>query len=62
MPSTTMDGQRIYHLKCCRIVAGRDCGYEYGANGADAHNRKCPECQGGAKGEPLPEATRSLFA
>lgn len=27
-----------------------DCKYEYGANGCDIHNRKCPKCQGGKAG------------
>jgi len=26
------------------------CGYVYGTNGADMHERLCPECQGGAPG------------
>ena len=38
--------QRIYVLRCDH------CGYEYGANGSDAHERKCPRCQGGRPGLP----------
>jgi len=38
--------QRIYVLKC------GDCGAEYGANGSDIFQRKCPSCQGGADGLP----------
>ena len=26
------------------------CGYVYGTNGSDMHERKCPQCQGGAPG------------
>jgi hypothetical protein len=36
--------QLIYVLRCGR------CGHEYGSNGSDNHQRKCPECQGGARG------------
>ena len=36
--------QRIYVLKC------EDCGNEYGSNGSDNWQRKCPRCQGGAAG------------
>jgi hypothetical protein len=50
--------------RCCghRGVRGTDnnpyaykvecthCGYVYGANGSDIHERKCPQCQGGAAG------------
>jgi hypothetical protein len=34
--------QRIYFLRC------GDCGDEYDAEGCDIHNRRCPQCQGGA--------------
>jgi hypothetical protein len=61
MSSTSMTGQRIYRLKCGRTNAGRACDFEYGANGTDVHLRKCPKCQGGQKGEPLPEPTPTLF-
>ncbi|HXI14537.1 MAG TPA: DUF429 domain-containing protein [Thermoanaerobaculia bacterium] len=40
-------GQRVYVLRC------RRCGVEYGANGSDIFQRKCPGCQGGKAGEPL---------
>jgi hypothetical protein len=40
----TDHGQRIYMLRC------GDCGVEYGANGSDIFQRKCPACQGGAPG------------
>lgn len=36
--------QRIYVLRCL------DCSTEYGANGSDIFQRRCPECQGGAPG------------
>ena len=38
--------QRIYLLRCS------NCGNEYGANGSDIHERKCPSCQGGRPGLP----------
>lgn len=40
-------GQRVYLLRCTR------CGYQYGANGSDIFQRKCPMCQGGKPGENL---------
>lgn len=42
----TDHGQYIYVLRC------RDCGHEYGANGSDIFQRKCPKCQGGKPGLP----------
>ena len=36
--------QRVYVLKC------GDCAHEYGANGSDIFQRRCPKCQGGATG------------
>jgi hypothetical protein len=36
--------QRVYQIACS------DCGHNYGANGSDIHDRKCPKCQGGAAG------------
>ena len=36
--------QKIYVLRCAH------CGHEYGANGSDIFQRKCPHCQGGAAG------------
>ena len=42
----TDHNQRIYVLCCCRDR----CGHEYGANGSDIWQRKCPECQRGAPG------------
>lgn len=44
--SGNLPGQRLYVLRCER--AG--CGSEYGANGCDIHERKCPFCQKGAAG------------
>jgi hypothetical protein len=38
--------QRVYVLRCC------DCGHEYGANGCEIHDRRCPRCQGGLPGLP----------
>ena len=39
--------QYVYVMQC------RDCNQNYGANGSDIHDRKCPFCQGGKLGEPL---------
>ncbi len=39
--------QRVSELRC------GDCGHSYGSNGSDNHQRKCPNCQGGAPGLPL---------
>jgi hypothetical protein len=43
----TDHGQSIYALRCS------DCSYEYGANGSDIFQRKCPRCQRGQPGFPL---------
>lgn len=37
-------GQSVYVLRCGR------CGHEYGANGSDIFQRRCPKCDGGAPG------------
>lgn len=39
-------GQSVYVLRC------RACAHEYGANGSDIFQRRCPRCQGGAPGLP----------
>lgn len=36
--------QYIYVLRCGH------CGHEYGSNGSDIFQRKCPRCQGGKPG------------
>jgi hypothetical protein len=41
--------QRIYVLRC----GNESCRHEYGANGSDIFQRKCPKCQGGAMGLPF---------
>lgn len=43
MPGTD-HGQSIYQLHCSH------CRREYGANGSDIFQRKCPKCQGGQPG------------
>lgn len=49
-------GQTVYALRC------RDCSHAYGCNGLDIKERRCPACQGGVKGEPIPERQQgSLF-
>jgi hypothetical protein len=35
-----------YKMECLE----NGCGYEYGANGSDIFQRKCPRCQGGNEG------------
>lgn len=53
-PSPSFSGQYTYCLRC------RDCGNVYGANGCDIDGagagtgRKCPSCQSGAAGDPVP--------
>jgi len=42
----TDHGQYSYKVKC----QGEECGFEYGANGSDLFQRKCPRCQGGNPG------------
>jgi hypothetical protein len=42
------EGQRIYVLRCTV------CGHQYGAYGFDADIRRCPECQDGPRGLPIP--------
>jgi hypothetical protein len=39
--------QYVYELRCTH------CGRNYGANGSDIHERKCPQCQGGRPGLDL---------
>jgi len=39
---------RVVELKCS------ECGKFYGANSCDVHERRCPHCQHGRPGEPLP--------
>lgn len=36
--------QLVYVLRC------GDCSHEYGANGSDIFQRRCPKCDGGARG------------
>lgn len=40
------------HMQLAYKVECMQCGYVYGANGSDLHERLCPECQGGARGIP----------
>jgi hypothetical protein len=40
----TDHNQYVWEIRC------EICGHEYGANGSDFHHRKCPACQGGARG------------
>ncbi|WP_411994820.1 HNH endonuclease [Agarivorans sp. DSG3-1] len=42
----TDHGQSSYKIKC-QIT---NCGHEYGSNGTDIFQRKCPNCQGGKPG------------
>ena len=47
-------GQHIYILHCL------GCGRNYGANGSDIWQRKCPYCQGGTPGLELTSAELAL--
>lgn len=40
----TDHGQYVYVLRCIK------CEIEYGANGSDIFQRRCPKCQGGRSG------------
>jgi len=42
----TDHGQYSYKLECLE----QNCGSEYGVNGTDIFQRKCPFCQGGKEG------------
>ena len=44
----TDHSQYVYVMNCTK------CGLIYGANGSDIHLKKCPKCQGGNPGIPLP--------
>jgi|SoiMethySBSTD1v2_1073268.scaffolds.fasta_scaffold00430_9 hypothetical protein len=43
------EGQRIFVLRCTV------CGHRYAAYGIDADIRRCPECQDGPPGLPIPD-------
>jgi hypothetical protein len=43
----TDHGQFVYELRC------QLCGHQYGSNGSDNFQRKCPKCQGGQHGPDL---------
>jgi hypothetical protein len=38
------------HLQYVYVLRCGHCGHEYGANGSDIHERRCPDCQQGAPG------------
>ena len=38
--------QYVYVMRCTQP----GCGHQYGANGSDIFERRCPRCQGGAPG------------
>jgi hypothetical protein len=47
--------QHIWIIRCVREVGvGELCDHIYGANGSDFSRRRCPKCDGGAPGIPLP--------
>ncbi len=52
-----MEGQRVYALQC--QVAG--CGHVYGEEGIRVHQRRCPRCQEGKPGLPVPVLEATLF-
>lgn len=47
-PGTDHDS-RVWVMRCTA------CGSIYGCNSSDGFQRKCPSCQGGAPGNPIPE-------
>lgn len=53
-PSTLRDRQSIYHLRCTH------CRHDYGCNGMDIKDRRCPNCQSGTPGEPLRDPAPTL--
>ena len=46
----TDHNQRVYELRCDNPEGCNGRMPSYGANGSDAHLRKCPLCQGGRPG------------
>jgi 5-methylcytosine-specific restriction protein A len=44
------------HLQQVYVLLCRRCGHEYGANGSDLWQRRCPACEGGAPGFPVTAA------
>jgi len=48
--ATTLPGND--HLQYTYVLRCGNCRHEYGANGSDIFQRKCPDCQGGAVGLP----------
>ena len=52
-----MDGQSVYVLQC--QLPG--CCYEYGEEGIRVHQRRCPRCDDGTPGLPVPAPTPTLF-
>ena len=49
------NNQYVWVVECTRTDPhGEICGHHYGVNGSDFFQRKCPLCQGGRPGLPLP--------
>jgi hypothetical protein len=44
----------LWIVRCMKIKNGERCDHIYGANGEDFWERRCPRCDNGAKGIPLP--------
>lgn len=68
MPKTThpgyvnRNGQKVIrrtdvpgndHMQMTYVLQCRKCGNEYGANGSDIWQRRCPSCDRGAPGLPI---------
>jgi hypothetical protein len=45
---------KLWIVRCVRVKNGDMCDHVYGVNGTDFHERKCPNCQDGRTGLPLP--------
>ena len=48
--STTHRFAKIWVVDC------QECQTRYGVNGCDFHIRRCPNCQDGKEGEPIPSS------
>jgi len=45
---------KLWVVRCTRQGGDEMCDHIYGVNGGDFHERKCPKCQDGMPGLPLP--------
>jgi hypothetical protein len=45
--------ERGNHPFSLKHILQCECGYIFGANSCDVHERLCPQCEGGAPGLPI---------